>query len=232
MNSDRLSISSSSSCSSISVRSSPYPRLHQLVSHIFFQASIVQNQCPQSPLQQLTVVSLSQKILNKRRRSPNCIAFPGFNMPIPLLAHEPLIDPRLIYRLQTITTDLRWPSPCNQCSISSHPPSLSTNTTQMISLDRKCVSNCIDPRRETLKIAILNHIHQRLKLLIPNIFITNSNDFQHLLFEQTIFETNCSLHLEHLLYKLNELDDINFFQILKSSEEFRLSTRLLQLIFN
>ncbi|CAF0867335.1 unnamed protein product [Adineta ricciae] len=194
-NSDRLSISPTSSCSSIS-------------------ASILQNQYPQSPLQ-LTVVSLSQKILNKRRRTSNCIAFPHFNMPIPLLAHEPLIDPRLIYRLQTITTDLRWPTPCNQCSISSHHPSLSTSTTQMISLDRKCVSNCIDPRRATLKIAILNFIHQRLKLLIPNIFIINSNEFQHLLFEQTTFETNCSLHLEHLLDKLNELDDVNFFQLLK-----------------
>ncbi|CAF1613840.1 unnamed protein product [Adineta ricciae] len=211
-NSDRLSVSPSSSCSSIS-------------------ASILQNQYPQSPLQ-LTVVSLSQKILNKRRRSSNCITFSHFNMPIPLLAHEPLIDPRLIYRLQAITMDLRWPTPCSQCSIPSHYPSLSTSTTQMISLDRKCVSNCIDPRRATLKIAILNFIHQRLKLLIPNIFIINSNEFQHLLFEQTIFETNCSLHLEHLLDKLNELDDVNFFQLLKSNEEFRLSTRLLQLIFN
>ncbi|UJR35659.1 hypothetical protein I4U23_028409 [Adineta vaga] len=203
LNSDRLSISSSSSCSSIST---------------FF----LHNQSIQPSLQ-LTEYLLPQKILNKKQRllnSSNPVIFSRFNISIPLLAHEPLIDPRLIYRLQAITTDLRWSTPCNQCSI------------EPISSDRKCVSDHTDPRRESLKNAILNNVYQRLKTLIPNIFITNSNEFQKHLFEQTIFQTNCSLHLEYLLQKIKQIDDMNFFQLIKTNEEFHLSPHLLQLIFN
>jgi hypothetical protein len=154
------------------------------------------------------------------------------NIFIPLLTHEPLIDPRLIYRLQAITTDLRWPSPCNQCSILPHLPSLFTSSTQMISFDPRCSSNFVDPRRESLKNAILNNIYHRMKILIPNLLIINSNQFQKLLYEQTIFKTNCSLHLEYLLHKIKLTEDMNFFHMIKNNDEFQLSPFLFQLICN
>jgi hypothetical protein len=69
-------------------------------------------------------------------------------------------------------------------------------------------------------------------MLIPNIFIINSNQFQKLLFEQTIFKTNCSLHLEYLLHKIKITDDTNFFHMIKTTDEFQLSPFLLQLILN
>jgi hypothetical protein len=102
----------------------------------------------------------------------------------------------------------------------------------MISYDRKCSSDYVDPRRESLKNAVLHSICQRIKILIPNIFIINSNQFQKLLFEQTIFKTNCSLHLEYLLHKIKLIDDMNFFHMIKTNDEFQLSPFLLQLIFN
>jgi hypothetical protein len=176
---------------------------------------------------------IPQKILNKKQpKSAQIISFTRYDLSIPLIAREPLIDPRLIYRLQSITTDLRWPNPCNQCSISSYLPSLFTSSTQTILYDRKCPSDFVDPRRESLKNAILNSIYQRIKILIPNIFIINSNQFQKLLFEQTIFKTNCSLHLEYLLHKIKMIDDMNFFHMIKTNDEFQLSPFLLQLIFN
>jgi hypothetical protein len=176
---------------------------------------------------------MPQKVLNKKQhKSLQPITFIRFNVCIPLSAQEPLIDPRLIYRLKSITTDLRWPSPCNRCSISEHLSSLFTSTTQIISYDRKYSCDFVDPRRESLKTAILNYIHHRIKILIPNIFIINSNEFQKLLFEQTIFKTNCSLHLEYLLHKLKLIDNMNFFHMIKTNDEFQLSPFLLQLIFN
>ncbi len=177
---------------------------------------------------------MSKKIRNKKQhQSSQPINFNRFNLSIPLQAHEPLTDPRLIYRLQAITTDLRWASTCNQCTISSYLPPLFTSSTQMISYERKLLtSEFVDPRRESLKNAILNSIYERIKILIPNIFIINSNQFQKLLLEQTIFKTNCSIHLEYLLHKLKLTDDMNFFHMIKTNDEFQLSPFLLQLIFN
>ncbi len=176
---------------------------------------------------------IPQKVLNKKQHKlPQPIIFNRYDLSIPTITHEPLIDPRLIYRLQSITTDLRWPSPCNQCSISPYLPSLFTSSTQTILYDRKCPSDFVDPRRESLKHAILTNIYQRIKILIPNIFIINSNQFQKLLFEQTTFKTNCSLHLEYLLHKIKLTNDMNFFHMMKTNDEFQLSPFLLQLIFN
>ncbi|CAF2392085.1 unnamed protein product [Rotaria sp. Silwood2] len=204
--------SSTSSCSSIST-------------------SILQNQSPRLPLRLIEII-IPQKILHKKQHKPSqTITFNRFNLLIPLFVHEPLIDPRLIYRLQTLTTDLRWPSPCNQCSISEQLPSLFHSSTQMISYEQKCLSEFIDPRRESLKQAILNIIYQRIKILMPHLLIIRSNRFQTLLFEQTIFKTNCSIHLEYLLHKIKVIDDMNFFHMIKTQDEFQLSSSLLQLIF-
>lgn len=59
----------------------------------------------------------------------------------------------------------------------------------------------------------------------------NSNQFQKFLFEQTIFKTNCSLHLEYLLHKLKQSDDMNFFHLIKTNDEFQLAPFVAQLIF-
>ncbi|CAF3378856.1 unnamed protein product [Rotaria sp. Silwood1] len=204
--------SSTSSCSSIST-------------------SILHTHSPRLPLHLIEII-IPQKILNKKQhRSNQTINFNRFNLHIPLFVHEPLIDPRLMYRLQALTTDLRWPSPCNQCSISTQLSPLCHSSTQMISCEQKCVSEFIDPRRESLKQAILNIIYQRLKILMPHLFIINMNQIQTLLFEQTIFKTNCSIHLEYLLHKIKIIDDMNFFHMIKSYDEFQLSSSLLQLIF-
>ncbi|CAF3620216.1 unnamed protein product [Rotaria sordida] len=204
--------SSTSSCSSIST-------------------SIFHNQSPRLPLPLIEII-IPQKILNKKQHKLNqTITFNRFNLHIPLFVHEPLIDPRLIYRLQTLTTDLRWPSSCNQCSISAQLSPLFHSSTQMISYEQNYLSDFIDPRRESLKQAILNIIYQRIKILVPHMSIMHSNQFQKLLFEQTIFKTNCSIHLEYLLHKIKIIDDINFFHMIKNHEEFQLSSSLLQLIF-
>ncbi|CAF0945313.1 unnamed protein product [Adineta steineri] len=215
LDSDRLSISStsSSSCSSIST-------------------SMLPNQSPQSPLS-LTQVLLPRRILNKKQhKSSETIIFNLYNISIPLVTCEPLNDPRLTYRLQAITTDLRWPLPCHQCSVSEQSPLLFLSPTQIISTDRKHTSDYFDPRRDSLKNAILNNIYDRLKAIVPNVFIINSNQFQKLLFEQTIFNTNCSSHLANLLHRVQYIDDTNFFQMLKLNGEFHLSPFLLQMIFN
>ncbi len=180
----------------------------------------------------MTEIIIPQKILNKKqRKSSQAITFNRYDFCIPTITQEPLIDPRLIYRLQSITTDLRWENSCTQCSISSSLPPLFTSSTQTILYDRKYPSDFVDPRRDSLKLAILNIIYQRIKLLIPNIFIMNSNQFQKFLFEQTIFKTNCSLHLEYLLHKLKQSDDMNFFHLIKTNDEFQLAPFVAQLIF-
>ena len=141
-----------------------------------------------------------------------------------------MIDPRLKYRLQPITTDPNSIICCNQCSISPNLPPIFASSTQTILFDRRHPLDFVDPRRESLKTAILYHIYQRIKLLIPNIFIINSNQFQKLLFEQTIFKSNCSLHLEYLLHKLKRADETTFFHMIKSNEDFQLSPLVNQLI--
>ncbi len=180
----------------------------------------------------LTEILLPEKILNKRQRKPaQPITFNRYDFCIPTTAQEPLIDPRLIYRLQSITTDLRWEKSCTQCSSSSSLSPLFTSATQTILYDRKCPSDFVDPRRESLKLAILNLIYQRIKLLIPNIFILNSMQFQKLLYEQTNFKTNCSLHLEYLLHRLKQSDDRNFFHMIKTNDEFQLSPFVVEVLF-
>ncbi|CAM4760197.1 unnamed protein product [Rotaria magnacalcarata] len=193
-------------------------------------ASILHNQSPRSALN-LTEVSVSQKILNKQQKSVQAVNFNRYNINIPLFANEPLIDPRLIYRLQAITTDLRWQSTCAQCSTSSESPISFHSSTQLISYDQRYSSGFVDPRRESLKQAILNVIYIRLKILMPHLLIHNSNQFENLLFEQTAFKTNCSIHLEYLLNRIKGMDETNFIQMIKSQEEFQLSSSLLQLIF-
>ena len=114
--------------------------------------------------------------------------------------------------------------------MSSYLPSFFASSTQTILYDRQHPLDFVDPRRDSLKNAILYQIYQRIKLLIPNIFILNSNQFQKLLFEQTIFKSNCSLHLEYLLHKLKRSDDLTFFHMIKSNEEFQLASLVIQLI--
>ncbi|CAF4619717.1 unnamed protein product [Rotaria socialis] len=193
-------------------------------------ASILHNQSPRSVLN-LTEVSIPQKILNKQQKSAQAVNFNRYNINIPLFANEPLIDPRLIYRLQAITTDLRWPSACTQCSTSSESPTSFHSSTQLISYDQRYSSDFVDPRRESLKQAILNVIYIRLKILMPHLLIHNSDQVENLLFEQTAFKTNCSIHLEYLLNRIKGMDEINFIQMIKSQEAFQLSSSLLQLIF-
>lgn len=192
---------------------------------------MLHNQSPQVSLD-LTEVSIPQKILNKKQnRTYQALSFSRFNINIPLSVNEPLVDPRLIYRLQAITTDLRWPSPCKQCALS---PQLSPSfhcSTQMISYEKNDSSDFVDPRRESLKQAILNLIYQRLKLLKPHLFTNNSSQCGTLLFGHTVFKTNCSIHLEYLLQKLRQTDETNFFHMIKNQEEFELSSSFLQLIF-
>ncbi|CAF4024173.1 unnamed protein product, partial [Rotaria magnacalcarata] len=92
--------SSTSSCSSIST-------------------SFLINQSSRLPLH-LNEISIPQQILNKiPHKSPQAINISRSNLNIPLSVHEPLTDSRLMHRLQAITTDLRWSSSCNQCSMSS-----------------------------------------------------------------------------------------------------------------
>lgn len=160
----------------------------------------------------------------------NSIVFSRYDLNIPFQPHESLIDPRLKYRLQPITPDSTSTICCSQCLISPHLPSLFTSSTQTILYDRRHPFDFVDPRRDSLKNAILYQIYQRIKLLIPNIFILNSNQFQKLLFEQTIFKSNCSLHLEYLLHQLKQSDDLTFFHMIKSNEEFQLSSLVIQLI--
>lgn len=151
---------------------------------------------------------------------------------MPLTPTESLVDPRLIYRLKTITTDLRWPSPCTQCSILPHLPSMFSSSTQTIAFDPKIASNCLDPRRDSLKTALLNHLFHRLTILQPHLFVNHRTDFEKLLFEQTSFKTNCSIHLEYLLHKIQIADDEQLSHLLQKNDEFQLSPSLLKMIFN
>ena len=176
---------------------------------------------------------IPKKVLCKKQNNKHPkIVFNRFNLSIPLTAHTSLIDPRLIYRLQTITTDLRWPAPCDQCLVSTQMPSLFNSSTQLIVYEPKSSSNFVDPRRESLKQAILNSLYQRIKIFFPHILTMNSNDIQKFLFEQTVFKTNCSIHLEHLLHKIQITDDVNFFHMIQNQNEFQLSSSISQLIFN
>lgn len=188
---------------------------------------------PQTPLN-LTAVLIPDKILHKKQtRSPSSPSiFTRFDTLIPIQAQESQVDPRLIYRLKTITTDLRWSIPCSQCLISPYTvPKTFEPSTRTILFERKSSTDFVDPRRDSLKNAILSHIYHRLKILLPNIRLTNNlTQCQQLLFEQTNFQTNCSLHLEYLLHQLKQIDDTNFLQMIKTNEEFQLSTDVLQLI--
>jgi hypothetical protein len=178
-------------------------------------------------------ILIPKAMVNRRqqRKSPTTMNFNRTNNLIALYPQEPLIDPRLIYRLQAITTDLTWPSPCTQCSILPHLPSVFTTSTQTISFDLTTSAHFLDPRRESLKNLVLKYLYHRMKTSIPHLFISNCNRTQTLLFEQTRFKTNCSLHLEYLLHKIKIMNDEQFLHLIKVNDEFQLSTCLLNKIF-
>ena len=186
------------------------------------------NQSPRTSLY-LREIHVSKLILKKQQQAKSRIAISLSRtmISIPFFAQESLIDPRLIYRLQTITTDLRWPTPCSQCSILPHLPSLFTSSTQTITADPKYSTDFLDPRRESLRTSILNNVYHRLTSCAPNLFTTNPAHVEKLLFEETTFNTNCSLHLEYLLHKITIIDDSQFFHLIKSNEEFQVSPLLL-----
>lgn len=186
------------------------------------------NQSPRTSLN-LREIHVSKLILKKQQQAKSrpAISLSRTLISIPFFAQESLIDPRLIYRLQTITTDLRWPTPCGQCSILPHLPSLFTSSAQTITADPKYSTDFLDPRRESLRTAILNNVYHRLTSCAPNLFTKNPAHVEKLLFEETTFNTNCSLHLEYLLHKITIMDDSQFTNLIKSNEEFQVSSLLL-----
>jgi len=196
--------------------------------------AFLHNQSPKSPLS-LTKYFFPKSILNKQKQRKVSTSLSLANHKTTLVQLNPsesLVDPRLIYRLKTITTDLRWPSACTQCSISPHSPSLFNSPTQTIVFDPKLATNCLDPRRDSLKTAILNHLHHRLTILLPHLFVRYSFEMNKILFEQTKFSTNCSLHLEYLLQRIQMTEDEELPHFIHKNNEFQLSPQLVNMIFN
>ena len=176
---------------------------------------------PKSMKKKKETLKSHPKLLSKRK-----------NILIPLSNAESIIDPRLFYRLRSITTDLEWPRPCVQCSVVPNSPSLFSSPIQTLPNEQQCVTDFIDPRRQSLTNAILNNLFDRLQTFVNSSTAASSIEMHTVLFEETIFNTNCSLHLEYLLHKIKTINDNELRQLIRDNDEFQLSSNLLRMIFN